>query len=94
MPEPDQTARRSRPGGAAIADADGFATDSDGDPDRADDSDSHADASDSHAEGSLAIAGADRPAVNHTIRVMPAHLAMRVTCIMFGDSRINHPVGS
>jgi hypothetical protein len=53
---------------------------------------------DAHAHGSLGIAHgralSGRPALNHTIRVMPAHLAMSVTCIMFGDTRLNHPVGS
>ena len=40
----------------------------------------------SHADGSLGIAYGraltGRPALNHTIRVMPAHLTMSVTCIM------------
>jgi hypothetical protein len=91
MPADRHTARPSRPGGAAIADADGFGPDSHGDPDRVD-------GSDAHAHGALGIAHgralSGRPALNHTIRVMPAHLAMSVTCIMFGDTRLNHPVGS
>ncbi len=31
--------------------------------------------------------------LNHAVRVMPAHLAMSVTCTMFG-THVNHPVGS
>jgi hypothetical protein len=49
------------------------------------------DGSDAQAHG-RAVTGS--PALNHTIRVMPAHLAMSVTCVMFGGTRLNHPVGS